>query len=190
MDFQIFNRPDAYKPNSYWFKLAREPWEVSGFWGLRRDVFCEEQQIFKGSDEDEHDRRMIPIVSLACEMGMPDKVVGVVRIDEREPGVWYGSRLGVHRDFRRTRNICAGGLPSGTQAFTGLGHLGGGLIYKAVSTAHALGAKRFLATVQEQNVRFFKRLHWTLLDEMMLHGRPHAFMEADMNFYPPNLEMA
>jgi hypothetical protein len=42
--------------------------------------------------------------------------------------------------------------------YRGLGALGAGLIYKAVSMAHALGCKEFLATVQHQNARFFQRL--------------------------------
>ena len=36
---------------------------------------------------------------------MEDGVVGVVRIDEREPGLWYGSRLGVAPEYRSIRQL-------------------------------------------------------------------------------------
>ena len=86
-------------------KIARTPAELDGFWGLRRAVFCEEQKIFQGTDEDECDHTMIPIVSLSLVMGMEDEVAGVVRIDEQEPGVWWESRLAVRRDYRSLRRL-------------------------------------------------------------------------------------
>jgi putative N-acetyltransferase (TIGR04045 family) len=97
-------------------------------------------------------------------------VLGVVRIYEPEPGLWYGGRLGVHEAYRRAARI------------------GKGLIYKAVTTAHTWGCDRFLATVQLQNVRFFQRQHWHSLEEMTIHGLPHHLMEADLNYYPPGTE--
>ena len=84
-----------FTPISYGFKMARESWELQAFWKLRERTFCVEQKIFVGSDRDEHDANMIPIIAVACEMGTPDRVVGVVRIDEREQGLWWGSRLAV-----------------------------------------------------------------------------------------------
>jgi putative N-acetyltransferase (TIGR04045 family) len=69
--------------------------------------------------------------------------------------------------------------------YRGLGAIGAGLIYKAVSTAHALGCQEFLATVQHQNARFFERLHWKPLGEMELFGLRHVKMRADLSFYPP-----
>ncbi|XGV98768.1 MAG: MSMEG_0567/Sll0786 family nitrogen starvation N-acetyltransferase [Leptolyngbya sp. BL-A-14] len=97
-------------------------------------------------------------------------ILGVVRIYEPEPGLWYGGRLGVHEDYRRAARI------------------GKGLIYKAVTTANTWGCDRFLATVQLQNVRFFQRQHWYSLEEMTIHGLPHHLMEADLNYYPPGNE--
>ena len=94
-----------FQPKDFLFKIAQTRRELEGFWELRRSVFCEEQKLFKESDRDEHDRNIIPIVCVSLLMGMPDQVVGVVRIDEREPGVWWGSRLGVHRDFRHVRRL-------------------------------------------------------------------------------------
>jgi putative N-acetyltransferase (TIGR04045 family) len=97
-------------------------------------------------------------------------VLGVVRIYEPEPGLWYGGRLGVHEAYRRAARI------------------GKGLIYKAVTTANTWGCDRFLATVQLQNVRFFQRQHWHSLEELTIHGLPHHLMEADLNHYPAGTE--
>ena len=97
-------------------------------------------------------------------------MVGVVRIYEERNRLWYGGRLGVHQDYRR------------------VGRIGKGLIQKAVTTANTWGCDRFLATVQLQNVRFFKRLHWETLKEISVCDRPHHLMEADLNFYPPGNE--
>jgi putative N-acetyltransferase (TIGR04045 family) len=54
-----------------------------------------------------------------------------------------------------------------------------------VSSAHAIGCRRFLAHVQSQNVPLFRRLHWNVLAEETLLGRPHHLMQADLNHYPP-----
>jgi putative N-acetyltransferase (TIGR04045 family) len=70
-------------------------------------------------------------------------------------------------------------------AFRQQGKLGATLIRLAVSSAHARGARMFLAHVQGQNVPLFRRLHWSILKEETLHGRPHALMQADLDHYPP-----
>jgi putative N-acetyltransferase (TIGR04045 family) len=70
-------------------------------------------------------------------------------------------------------------------AFRSQGHLGATLIRLAVSRAHALGCKIFLAQVQMQNVPLFEKLGWTALEETAVHGRPHARMRADLGRYPP-----
>ena len=65
------------------------------------------------------------------------QVVGVVRIYELQPRLWYGGRLGVHVDHRRA------------------GKVGKGLIHQAVTTAHGWGCDRFLATVQSSKRALF-----------------------------------
>ena len=152
---------------NYQFKLATAQREIAAYFALRRSIFAEEQQLFQGDDVDEIDRIGFPIVAIATDT---NSVVGVVRIYEVEPGIWYGGRLGTHRDYRKGWQI------------------GKGLIYKAVTTANTWGCDRFLATVQLQNARFFQRLHWQSLEEIMICDRPHHLMEADLNFYPPNTE--
>jgi hypothetical protein len=69
------------------------------------------------------------------------------------------TKRSVAPDFRSVKKISPGvALRNHQPIYRGLGALGAGLIYKAVSMAHALGCKEFLATVQHQNARFFQRL--------------------------------
>lgn len=151
---------------TYSFKLALSEREIADYFDLRRQIFCEEQGLFEGSDRDSTDQHSYPIVAIAHAADQPDRVVGVVRIYETQQGLWYGGRLGTHPDFRRGWRI------------------GKGLIQKAVTTANTWGCDRFLATVQLQNVRFFTRLHWNSLEEMNILDRPHHLMQADLNYYP------
>jgi hypothetical protein len=183
MYFEPFAPPT---PPDYVFKIAKEPLELEGYWDLRRSIFCDEQGIFQGTDRDAIDEGAIPIVCESLIAGMEDSVVGCVRIDEREPGVWYGSRLGVAEGFRSVKRLSPGVSTRSQQpVYRGLGALGAGLIFKAVSTANALGCKEFLATVQHQNARFFQRLHWEPLGELELFGLKHVKMRADLTHYRP-----
>ena len=178
--FQHFTPPD------FVFKIARTPLEWVGYWSLRRAVFCEEQRLFHDSDRDDLDDRATAIVCETLVAGMEDAVVGVVRIVEHSPGVWHGSRLGVAAGFRSMKKLSPSVAVRNLQpAYRGFGALGAGLIFKAVSTAHALGCREFLATVQHQNARFFQRLHWEPLAELELHGLQHVRMRADLNYYRP-----
>ena len=147
----------------YQFKLALSEAEREAYFSLRQQIFCEEQGIFQISDRDQYDSIAYPIIALNHN----SKVVGVVRIYEPEPGLWYGGRLGTHPDYRRGWKI------------------GKGLINKAVTTANTWGCDRFLATVQLPNVRFFQRLHWNSINEISICNQPHHLMEAELDFYPP-----
>ncbi len=180
----IIERFPSYSPHDFVFKIAKIPEDLDGFFAVRRAIFCEEQGIFSDDDRDLVDESMIAIVCKTLIAGMEDSVAGVVRIDERKPGVWHGSRLGVAMDYRRIRHFSPGVAIRNLQpCYHGLGALGAGLIYKAVSTANAIGCHEFLATVQHQNARFFQRLHWEPLEEILLHGIPHVRMRADLNHY-------
>ena len=100
--------------------------------------------------------------------------------------MWWGSRLAVRRNYRNLRSLSSSVPIRNRQAgFYGGRSIGAGLIYKAVSTARALGCRRFLAHVQQQNAAFFQRLHWKPLGEVDLYGVTHVKMEADLDFYPP-----
>ena len=155
-----------YTPVEYLVKWATLHWEEVQAHQVRRDVFCEEQGIFTVDDRDATDDRAQLIVALACTAGMPDQVVGTVRIHEDAPGLWFGSRLAVHEDFRSQ------------------GKLGATLIKLAVTSANAIGCDTFLAHVQSQNVPLFRRLHWSVLNAEMILGRSHHLMQANLNKYP------
>jgi putative N-acetyltransferase (TIGR04045 family) len=164
---QLDTLPLAFTPAEYRVKWATLPWESNEAYALRRAVFCVEQGIFVGDDRDEIDRDAIQLVALSCVAGMPEQVVGTVRIHRTAPRVWLGSRLAVHAAFRSH------------------GKLGSTLIRLAVSSAHALGCDTFLAHVQSQNVPLFRRLRWQSVAEETLFGRLHHLMEADLSHYPP-----
>jgi putative N-acetyltransferase (TIGR04045 family) len=156
-----------FLPCEYRVRWADSEWEQAGAQALRRAVFCIEQGVFPGDDRDAIDEHAQCLVALAVVGGVPDAVVGTVRIHQAEPGVWWGSRLAVHPSFRH------------------LGRIGATLIRLAVGSAHARGCMRFLAHVQSQNAALFERLHWRTLDTLSLHGRPHHWMQADLAHYPP-----
>jgi len=161
---------EPFKPfisSEFQIKYATEAWELSGAAALRRAVFCDEQGLFQRDDRDELDEVATTIVALSSFTIVAERVVGTVRIHEQAPGLWRGSRLAVAPDYRR------------------VGAIGASLIRLAVSSAHALGCRRFLAHVQSQNALLFQRLRWRTLEEIELHGRPHHLMEADLAFYPP-----
>ncbi len=149
---------------TYRFSLVETEQECAAYFALRHQIFGLEQRLFPTGDRDHWDTIAVPIIAVDSRN---EQVVGVVRIYEESPGLWYGGRLGVHADYRRS------------------GRIGQGLIYKAVTTAHGWGCQKFLAVVQEQNVRFFARLHWQALEDIVLHDLPHQLMEADLAHYPP-----
>ena len=160
-------RAVAFVPSEYLVKPASERWERREAMRLRRAVFCTEQGLFERDDRDALDREATLLVAVACVSGMPEQVVGTVRILESAPGQWQGSRLAVHPDYRR------------------VAWLGSELIRLAVGIAHARGARQFTAQVQSQNVPLFRRLHWQTLEETELQGRPHHRMQAELAKYPP-----
>jgi putative N-acetyltransferase (TIGR04045 family) len=148
-------------------KYATLPWEKNRAAELRRQVFCEEQKIFKDTDQDTIDAIAIPLVALSSLAITHEDVVGTVRIHEEQPGLWWGSRLAVSRPYRK------------------VGAIGTSLIRLAVCSAHARGCQHFYAHVQSQNASLFRALHWETLEETTIHGHPHHFMQADLSYYPP-----
>jgi putative N-acetyltransferase (TIGR04045 family) len=159
--------PPPFRSPDYLVRFATEAWELAGAAALRRAVFCREQGLFADHDRDAIDNIATPIVAVSMIGGELDAVVGTVRI-HREPGdLWWGSRLAVAASHRT------------------LGTLGPALIRLAVSSAHARGCQRFHAHVQSRNELLFRRMHWQRLDEIELHGQPHALMRADLAHYPP-----
>ncbi|OYW17095.1 MAG: hypothetical protein B7Z52_07330 [Burkholderiales bacterium 12-64-5] len=159
--------PFAFIAGEFRIRCARAGWEREASRSLRRQVFCAEQGVFAGDDADAVDAHAIPIVALACIAGDPHEAAGTVRIHrhESQADTWWGSRLGVARDYR------------------GVAWIGSELIRHAVGTALGHGCTRFLAHVQSQNAGLFRRLRWHTVQEVVLHGRPHHLMEADLSHY-------
>jgi hypothetical protein len=181
----LFDPFPEYRARDFIFKLASTPAELDGYRRVRQLVFCEEQNIFTGDDRDLIDEHALPLICATLIAGMVDEVVGTVRIDQRQPRVWHGGRLCVHPFYRQRTSLCDAARRRNHQPLhQGFNSIGAGLIYKAVSTAVALGCDCFLADVQLQNERFFQRLHWTTLETRELHGRTHARMQAELAHYP------
>ncbi|MEI7704785.1 MAG: MSMEG_0567/Sll0786 family nitrogen starvation N-acetyltransferase [Deltaproteobacteria bacterium] len=135
--------------------VAETPAELAAYHQLRREVFVEEQRLFEADDSDLRDHDAIPIIAT-----VDGRVVGVVRCYRKWKGVWFGGRLAVSRDHR-----------------TGL--LGASLVRRAVELMEARpDVRRFFATVQVQNVRFFERLDWLARGRPFpLAGCAHRLME-------------
>ena len=165
-------RIPAYRSPAIVTEVAREAWQLAAYARLRRRVFVEEQGLFSGDDRDAFDARALPIVAQSVVHGMPHDVVGVVRIYEASPEQWYGGRLAVAPEYRRH------------------GVVGESLIRVAVCTANARGCRRFLATVQAPVVRYFERRHFRYLEPISVCGQPHALMEAELAWFPPELSGA
>ena len=166
----VLSEPECAAPFTaceFRVKQATQAWEQQGARDLRRAVFCAEQGVFVRDDTDAIDSYARTLVAVSCVGGVPDEVVGTVRIHEAEPGTWWGSRLAVHAAYRHH------------------GRIGATLIRLAVSSAHGRGCTRFLAHVQAQNRELFERLHWRALAAETLHGRLHWLMEAGLEHYPP-----
>ncbi len=163
----LFEPFHSFLPSGYQVKFATEAWERRGAAALRRDVFCKEQEIFETDDRDAVDETATPIVAVSLLGFAPGEVAGTVRIHQASSGIWWGSRLAVAMPYRRA------------------GALGASLIRLAVGSAHARGAVEFYAHVQARNVPLFRRLQWDKLEDIELHGHPHALMQADLAAYPP-----
>ncbi|MEQ9619494.1 MAG: GNAT family N-acetyltransferase [Deltaproteobacteria bacterium] len=146
------------------FKIAEDDKELEDYFRLRHDVFVKEQKIFSETDIDKYDtdpfHKVINIISVDQPNG---KVIGAVRCYRKEGDTWVGGRLSVARGYRN-------------------GRVGAGLVRFAVQTMKSGSCKKFLAYVQPQNVRFFKRLGWTPIGEAETYqGFPHQLMEADLD---------
>lgn len=123
----------------YELKIAESEEEIKEYREVRRAVFVNEQGIFDGEDSDEYDPIAVPIIAVEAESG---KVAGVVRCYPVENGDWIGGRLAVLPEFR--------------------GRLGALLVRKAMEEVQSRGCRTFYARIQEQNVKFFERLGWSL----------------------------
>lgn len=157
---------DGFTHSECHIKLAVDDWSLREAQKLRNAVFVVEQGIFQTSDHDVFDNSSHTLVATIGLLGIPDSVVGTVRIHEQAPGVWVGSRLAVDPAYRSVKG------------------LGKALIGMAVCSARVQGCKVFYANVQLQNVGLFQKLGWQALGEVNVHGVKHMFMQANLDCYP------
>lgn len=156
---------DEFSHSECHIRLAVDEWALREAQKLRNDVFVIEQGIFQTSDHDVFDSSAYTLVATVGLLGIPDAVVGTVRIHEQAPGVWVGSRLAVDKAYRSVKG------------------LGKALIAMAVCSAKARGCNVFYANVQLQNLELFKKLGWQALGAVDVHGVGHMFMQADLEQY-------
>ncbi|GAB7055296.1 MULTISPECIES: MSMEG_0567/Sll0786 family nitrogen starvation N-acetyltransferase [unclassified Paenibacillus] len=144
-------------------RIAKTEHELEAALSLRRQVFVDEQHLFDGTDADEHDPASIYIN--AWKNG--ETLMGTVRCyaDNDDPTLWWGGRLAVKPEFR-------------------LRGVGVYLIEAAVEEMRLRGVRRFLAKVQQQNVKLFEKLGWKTVGGLIwIHDHPHHIMEANLHVY-------
>jgi len=138
-------------------RLVKNREELLESFALRKEVFVAEQNLFKRTDRDRHDKHAIHIIAL-----YNNKIVGTVRVHRDKADIWYGSRLAVLKKYR--------------------GKAGKILIEKAVDVVKENGAQKFMAHIQKRNVPLFKRLKWTPVGQIIAYyHEPHQLMEAKLN---------
>jgi putative N-acetyltransferase (TIGR04045 family) len=134
--------------------------EIREVFEIREEVFVKEQKIFDRTDKDEQDGQSLYLIAT-----IHDQIAGVVRVYPIGDDEWVGGRLAVKKKFRGTR---AGWL----------------LVKEAVSLVKRNQCRKFTATIQEENVKFFKRLGWEPRGEFFVYqGKKHLVMEADLESY-------
>jgi len=125
---------------------------------IRKEVFVLEQELFSNSDADENDPKSIHLVA-----EWDNQVVGTVRVfPVNHNGHWIGGRLAVRKGFRNT----------------GAGEL---LVREAMQCVKSQGCTKFTAHIQVENVPYFSRLGWRVIEPMKEYfGKPHQIMEANL----------
>jgi len=156
----VAGTPPATDNRHVEIRVAETQDELDDYMLLRHEVFVSEQGIFPSTDRDRHDAAAIPIIARVA-----GRIAGVVRCYRHRGGVWYGGRLAVRPEYRTEIN------------------LGAMLVRKAVELMRARkDVRRFLATVQLQNVRFFQRIGWVKLGKpFLMQDRKHQIMEKKLH---------
>ena len=143
------------------FKIVNTNAEIQQCFAIRYSVFVKEQKMFKETDRDEFDDNAIHIAAINSD---DRKVISTVRCHQVGENIWYGSRLAVPKEYRTHHT-----------------QIGVKLCKLAEIIVAERGAKRFLAYIQKQNVRFFERLRWRKVDTPVMHFRvQHQLMEASL----------
>ncbi len=138
-------------------QVARTEDELNTCYRIRHQVFVEELGIFPDSDRDKEDAQAIHLLARGG-----GEIQGTVRVNRKDDGQWWGSRLAVTPKFR--------------------GLAGKYLVHQAEDIVRERGGKLIRAYIQEKRVDFFKQLGWKEIGELIQYlGLPHQLMEADLN---------
>jgi radical SAM protein (TIGR04043 family)/putative N-acetyltransferase (TIGR04045 family) len=147
---------------------ARNRFEKSEAFRIRREVFVHEQGMFEKSDMDKNDPDSIHLV--AKQKG---KIIGTVRIykENTKPDNWIGGRLAVEKKFRAT---CAGSV----------------LVREAMKRVQKKGCRVFTAQIQKKNIPFFLKLGWEPVGAVKPHfGHLHQKMLANLHLVPKDIKV-
>jgi len=137
-------------------KLALDQNDVMEAFAIRREIFINEQKMFKETDRDKYDDIAQHLICI-----IDGEVAGTVRIFPAKGGrSWIGGRLALKKKYRGTN----GGIM---------------LVKAAMELAGKKECRHFYATIQKQNISFFKRLGWKQIGSLFTYkGRQHVIMEA------------
>ncbi|MBU0973214.1 MAG: MSMEG_0568 family radical SAM protein [Proteobacteria bacterium] len=145
---------------------ARNQFERSEAFRIRRKVFVDEQGLFNTCDRDENDTESIHLVAKQT-----NKIVGTVRVykETDKPGHWIGGRLAVDKNYRDSS-------------------AGSALVKEAMKRVQKKGCQVFTAHIQKKNIPFFLKLGWKPIEPVALHfGHPHQKMQADLALVPKDI---
>lgn len=147
---------------------ARNQFEKSQAYTVRRKVFVDEQGLFDLTDKDEND---IASIHLVAKKG--EQIIGTVRVypEQDKKDHWIGGRLAVEKEFRST-------------------NAGSYLVNEAMKRVKKKGCDVFTAFIQKKNVPFFLNLGWTPMGPVKDHfGRPHQKMLVNLNLVPEDINI-
>lgn len=156
------------KENKVLFHSARNTFEKSEAFKIRKKIFVMEQGLFDTSDIDENDSNSIHLVAKQNK-----KIIGTVRIykEKEKADHWIGGRLAVEKKFRKT-------------------NAGSGLVKEAMKRVKKRGCKIFTAHIQKKNIPFFLGLGWQPLEPVKTYfGYPHQKMEANLDLVPEDIQV-
>jgi len=133
--------------------------EIREVFAIRREVFVNEQKLFQAADVDEDDENSLYLIAKSNDI-----ITGTVRVfPTGDDDTWVGGRLAVRKKYRGWTTAVL-------------------LSREAVNLVKSKGCRRFIATIQSQNVNFFKRLGWEPIGDVFDHlGIAHQLMEADLD---------
>ncbi len=148
---------------------ARNQFEKSEAFRIRKAVFVDEQGMFDKSDLDENDSKSVHLI--AKQKG---NIIGTVRVynENEKDHHWIGGRLAIEKDFRTS---CGAGSA---------------LVKEAMKRVKKKGCRIFTAHIQEKNIPFFLKLGWMPMGPVKSHfGHPHQKMRSNLDLVPEDIQI-